>query len=139
MNLCLTPLIDQRHHPPSPPLRYVNYMLLQSDPGGFLGLFEAWPWQQMGAASFRRLRGRGAFLVSSSIDTQGVVGGTTVVSMRGERLMMRRPQSWPKNAVTVRAIDGVGVVLSWFGKMEEEFFAFETKVGTTYRLEGHAS
>jgi hypothetical protein len=24
-------------------VEYVNYMLLQSDPAGFMGLFEAWP------------------------------------------------------------------------------------------------
>lgn len=50
---------------------FVNYMLLQSDPAGFLGLFDAWPMSM--DASFERLRGRGAFVVSSSF-TKGVVG-----------------------------------------------------------------
>ena len=114
-------------------------MLLQSDPGGFLSLFEAWPWQQMGSASFRRLRGRGAFLVTSSIDTRGMVGDTTILSMRGERLVMRRPRSWPKDTVTVKTSDGSNVLLSWSGSMNEEFFSFSTESGSTYRLVGHAS
>ena len=111
-------------------------MLLQSDPGGFLGLFEAWPWKQLGAASFRRLRGRGAFLVSSYIDPQGMVGATTVTSMRGEQLTVRRPQSWPKGTVHVTSDNGVAIVLSWSGKLGDEFFAFMTKSGCTYRLVG---
>lgn len=112
-------------------------MLLQSDPGGFLGLFEAWPWQKLGAASFKRLRGRGAFLVSSSIDVRGVVGATTVTSMRGERLVVRRPQSWSKAALAVTSVNGANVLLSWSGKMDEEFFSFITKKGSTYSFTIH--
>ena len=67
---------------------FVNYMLLQSDPGDdsgagrFLGLFEAWP--QTMDASFTRLPGRGAFVVSSSFDkATKSVGATTIASGRG--------------------------------------------------------
>ena len=76
---------------------FVNYMLLQSDPAGFLGLFEAWP-KAGGDASFRRLRGRGAFIVSSSV-VGGKVGATTIVSERGARCTLRRPLSWRKSTV----------------------------------------
>ena len=76
-------------------IEFVNYMLLQSDPAGFLGLFDAWPRDM--DASFERLRGRGAFVVSSSL-RGGVVGNTTVVSQRGGRCVVRRPRSWSRDA-----------------------------------------
>lgn len=109
---------------------YVNYMLLSSDPAGFLGLFEAWP-KAGGDASFRRLRGRGAFVVSSSL-VGGKVGPTTIVSERGARCTLRRPASWPKSAVTVTAVSG-RPELVWQG---DEFFSFETVAGTSYTLVG---
>ena len=111
---------------------YVNYMHLQSDPAGFLGLFEAMPAGM--SASFTRLRGRGAFIVSSSI-TKGVVGGTTLVSNRGETCVIRRPQSWSKAAVKVVA-EGSPVEVRWEGAADAEFFSFLTTKGQTYTLTG---
>jgi hypothetical protein len=117
-------------------------MLLQSDPsdggyggGGFLGLFEALP-PGMGA-SFESLRGRGGFIVSSSISKgTGVVGMTTITSARGTRCVMRRPQSWPKARIKVAEVGGSGaaVHITWTGVGAQEFLAFDTDVGNTYIL-----
>lgn len=119
---------------------YVNYMLLQSDPGGFMGLFEAWP-RSKGDASFFRLRGRGAFVVSSSF-ASGKVGQTLLLSERGSACTFRRPQSWPKIAVSV--VDDATrktVALAWEGKSGPEpgagadiFFSFPTNAGASYTL-----
>lgn len=119
---------------------YVNYMLLQSDPGGFMGLFEAWP-RSKGDASFFRLRGRGAFVVSSSF-ASGKVGQTLLLSERGSACTFRRPQSWPKIAVSV--VDDATrktVALAWEGKSGPEpgagadiFFSFPTTAGASYTL-----
>ena len=109
---------------------FVNYMLLQSDPSGFLGLFEAWP--QSMDASFERLRGRGAFIVSSAL-AKGKVGETTIVSERGGRCVLRRPASWPEPAVAV-TLAGRKVALSWLGG--GAYFAFETEAGARYTLSG---
>ena len=114
---------------------YVNYMLLQSDPGDgngrgrFLGLFEAWP--QTMDASFRRLRGRGALATKS-------VGVTTIESGRGEDCVLRRPQSWSRAALKVTSSGGGGgaVALKWSGEGGDAFFSFPTAKGATYTLEG---
>lgn len=114
---------------------FVNYMLLQSDPSGFLGLFEAWPHSM--DASFERLRGRGAFVVSSSFTAAegGHVGVTTLVSERGTECVMRRPSSWPRSSVKVVASDGGGaVVVAW--RDGSAFFSFATTAGTRYTLSG---
>ena len=121
---------------------YVNYMLLQSDPGNgdgtgrFLGLFEAWP--QSMDASFTRLRGRGAFIVSSSFSKASKsVGITTIESRRGGRCVLRRPQSWSKAALKVKGgAAGKAVDVTWFGRGGDEFFSFATSKGVTYTLRG---
>ena len=149
-------------------VEYVNYMLLQSDPGyrdpitnkatgRFIGLFEAMPPM---AASFTRLRARGAFVVSSSfgrtdnagstgVDTTGnadvrrsvgvgwKVGVTTILSERGEKCVVRRPQSWSKAALTVTA-QSTGALLrkQWSGAGDAEFVSFPTTAGETYTLHG---
>lgn len=124
---------------------FVNFMLLQSDPAGFLGLFEAWP-KSAGDASFSRLRGRGAFIVSSSV-AGGRVGATTIVSERGGKCTLRRPQSWPKSAIAIsvtiaeetsgKAIEKKKVVLTWEGGvLHDEFFSFVTTAGGVYSLTG---
>jgi hypothetical protein len=127
---------------------YVNYMLLQSDPAGFLGLFEAWP-KSAGDASFSRLRGRGAFIVSSSV-VGGRVGATTIASERGAQCTLRRPQSWPKSVVSVSVSVAVAseeevrataeqkkVALTWEGGVLcDDFFSFSTTVGSIYKLVG---
>lgn len=111
---------------------YVNYALLQSDPAGFLGLFEAWPPSM--DASFARLRARGAFVVTSSFEAHtGGVGITTIVSERGERCILRRPLSWPRASVTVRH-DGSPVDVEWVGG--DAFLAFDTQPGMSYTLAG---
>jgi alpha-L-fucosidase 2 len=85
-------------------------------------------------ASFERLRGRGAFIVSSSI-TNGTVGKTTIVSERGATCVMRRPASWPKPSVHVLAVaTGKAVGLDW--KAEDSFFSFGTAAGGVYELSG---
>ena len=116
-------------------IEFVNYMLLQSDPAGFLGLFDAWPRDM--DASFERLRGRGAFVVSSSL-RGGVVGNTTVVSQRGGRCVVRRPRSWSRDAVRVRDGSGSVVALDWesSSRGEQEWFAWTTAVGATYTASG---
>jgi hypothetical protein len=118
---------------------YVNYMLLQSDPGNgdgtgrFLGLFEAWP-QNMDA-SFTRLRGRGAFVVSSSFDkATKTVGVTTIVSGRGEDCVMRLPQSWSKSKLKVLVAAGAVARVEWSGA--DRFFSFKTEKGESYTLSG---
>ena len=114
---------------------YVNYMLLQSDPGGFLGLFEAWPHTM--DASFQRLRGRGAFIVSSSFSKSSGVGTTTLVSNRGAPCTVRRPASWDKSSVAVTSSPTGSVVrLAWQGAQNSEFFSFQTQAGQIYTLTG---
>ena len=114
---------------------YVNYALLQSDPAGFLGLFEAWPPTM--DASFTRLRGRGAFIVTSSFAAGKGVGTTTVLSERGSRCVVRRPQSWGRVKVLATSSSGGGggvvVDVMWEG---DEFFAFATTAGATFTLSG---
>jgi hypothetical protein len=113
-------------------IEYVNYMLLQSDPSGFLGLFEAWPKHM--DASFERLRGRGAFVVSSSYRDQ-VVQGTTVLSERGAECVVRRPSSWAQANVKVVAVSsGKEVQIAW--QDGGAFFSFATLPGESYALDG---
>ena len=112
-------------------IEFVNYMLLQSDPGGFLGLFEAWPAAM--DASFRRLRGRGAFLVSSAL-RGGVVLNTTVVSEQGLPCTFRSPESWAKRKVAVTDVaTGSAKRLVWQGNT---FFTFATDKGAEYLVRG---
>ena len=112
---------------------FVNYMLLQSDPAGFLGLFEAWP--QAMDASFERLRGRGAFVVTSSF-TKGVVGVTTIVSERGATCVMRRPSSWSKSSVKVRDLQANKNVVVVWERGGDDYFSFTTAAGSRYTLSG---
>lgn len=137
-------------------VEYVNYMLLQSDPGyrdpntnkatgRFIGLFEAMPPM---AASFTRLRARGAFVVSSSFSRTDIagdtgvnvgwkVGVTTILSERGEECVLRRPRSWSKAAMTVTAQStGAMVQKQWSGAGGAEFVSFLTTAGETYTLHG---
>lgn len=108
-------------------IEFVNFMLLQSDPSGFIGLFGAWP--QSMDASFERLRGRGAFIISSSF-AKGVVGPTTIVSERGVDCVVRRPESWPKPSVCVTYAEKK-VTMSWQG---DDFFSFKTVPGGVYKI-----
>ena len=91
-------------------------------------------------ASFSRLRGRGAFIVSSSFDkATKSVGVTTIESGRGEDCVLRRPQSWSRAALKVTASGGGGAVaLQWFGD-GDAFFSFPTATGATYTLEETSS
>jgi hypothetical protein len=124
---------------------YVNYMMLQSDPGyrhpvtnklmgRFIGLFEAMPPMD---AEFSKLRARGAFVVSSSFDKQtGKVGATTILSERGEVCVLRRPQSWAKASLTILDQGGQHVSQRWSGRDRAEFVEFTTHAGDTYLLQG---
>eukprot|EP01050_Picozoa_sp_SAG11_P014936 SAG11_NODE_1888_length_4115_cov_2.442480_3_plen_298_part_00 len=128
---------------------FVNYMMLQSDPGyrdpltnqavgRFIGLFEAMPPME---AAFTKLRARGAFVVSSSFSNTAGVGGwkvgpTVVLSERGEDFVLRRPQSWAKATLAVSATAGGAVPLHWFGAAGAEFVRFATQAGETYTLHG---
>ena len=88
-------------------------------------------------ASFERLRGRGAFVVSSSFTAAqgGYVGVTTLVSGRGAECVMRCPRSWPSRSVKVVADGGTGAVaLRW--RDGGAFFSFATEAGTRYTLSG---
>ena len=116
-------------------IEYVQYMLLQSDPAGFLGLFEAWP-RSAGDASFTRLRARGGFVVSSSfVNSTGKVGTTTLVSKRGSHCVLRRPQSWPKASIKVIGEEGSAVPVEWEAG-GSDFMAFQTKTGASYTISG---
>ena len=127
---------------------FVNYMMLQSDPGyrdpvtnkavgRFIGLFEAMPPM---AAAFTKLRARGAFVVSSSFSNATAagwkVGVTTLLSERGEDCVLRRPQSWAKATVMVTASAGGQVPLRWSGVADTEFVSFATQADETYTLHG---
>lgn len=111
-------------------VEYVNYLLLQSDPGGFLGLFDALPPGLN--ASFTRLRGRGGFVVSSS-RTNDMVGTTRIVSGRGVRCVIRRPPSWTVASVHITDAAGTTVPLTWDGT---SYFSFATVVNGVYIIEG---
>jgi hypothetical protein len=91
-------------------------------------------------ASFTRLRGRGAYLVSSSYAKGVGVKATTILSERGGRCVLRRPSSWIKAKVRVQVDSGSSergldvVPLEWEGG--DAFFAFATRAGLSYSLGG---
>lgn len=109
----------------------VNELLLQSHEG-FLALFPAWGEGE--AASFTRLRARGAFLVSASISTSRTVGEITILSEKGARCRVLSP--WGSGAraphVQDHAEGEVAVVSETMNGLR--VWAFDTMQGHSYIL-----
>ena len=70
----------------------INDLLLQSH-GGRMRFFPAWNATVLGGASFTTLRAYGAFLVSASIDSHGVVSPVSLASEVGGDVVFDSP--WP--------------------------------------------
>lgn len=83
----------------------VNCMLLLSIEG-FIRFFPAWPVGE--AASFVGLRAAGAFLVTASIDAQGIVGPIQLKADVGGNFTFLSP--WPTTSAAASVAAMVGVV-----------------------------
>jgi len=77
----------------------VNDMLLQGH-AGWLRFFPVWNAKKLGPASFRSLRTYGAFLVSSTVGSDGVVGPVQVTSLKGLPCVFESPWEGTKPSVT---------------------------------------
>ena len=108
----------------------VNDMLFQSHAGA-LRFFPVWDAQSMGAASFRTLRGYGAFLASAAVDANGVVGPVSIVSEKGGQCVVESP--WHPSLV----VSSGGRTIATTTKKSPsgiQLFVFETEAGATYVL-----
>lgn len=106
----------------------VNDMLFQSH-AGVLRFFPVWDPKALGPASFRTLRGYGAFLVSASVDGSGTVAPIEVLSEQGSDCVVECPWRDPRGLVV--ASGGKTVATT---KRRDGFFSFPTTAGATYKL-----
>jgi hypothetical protein len=114
----------------------VNSLLLLSVEGA-IHLFPGWPLGE--GASFTALRAYGAFVVSASVNTSGVVGVVRLLSEAGATCTIASP--WPaiSGTPTVVTEDGgrpvaVTVVPTPPHGDGLLYFAFNTSAGTTYTI-----
>ena len=109
----------------------LNSMLLQSE-GGVLRLFPVWPAGR--DASFKRLRAKGAFVVSSEL-ASGRVTHVDITSEKGARVNLVNPWK-PDAGVLVQRVDpstgktGAAVTVA----MDGGNIAFATQPGGRYRV-----
>jgi hypothetical protein len=107
----------------------INSMLLQSE-GGILRVFPVWPKTK--DAYFRRLRAKGAFVVSSDFKA-GQVTGVTITSERGGVVNLVDP--WRAGAPSVHQVDGAGNVLGQVSATTQGgVVSFSTTAGATYTI-----
>lgn len=109
-------------------LEAINSMVLQSQ-HDFVWLFPMWPNDR--AARFKDLRAHGAFVISSSVDSSGVVGTTFVHSEKGATLKIRKP--W----ATTSVVNSVGASIP--ATVAGDLISFATVAGETYTLTGTGS
>lgn len=100
----------------------VNSMMLQNVEG-ILHFFPGWPHQP---ASFKRLRSKGAFLVSADYDGKEVTN-LVLHSEQGTTCHIQNP--WPGQMLRV-TVDGQPVPASPSG----EVYTFSTTPGKTYQI-----
>jgi hypothetical protein len=102
-------------------------MLLQSH-AGVLRFFPVWDAAALGPASFQTLRAYGAFLVSASVNTAGVVAPIQLFSEQGHSpCVIESP--WPTLVVTAFGGKALAVTKSAVGTFE-----FNTTKGASYAL-----
>ena len=106
----------------------INLMLLQSNEG-FLNLFPVWLTDR--DASFKRLRARGAFLVSSEF-RNGAVQGVEIFSEKGKVCRIRCP--WKGKQARVLKISPAGGTEILY-KTDGDILEFPTESGGIYRLQ----
>jgi hypothetical protein len=108
----------------------VNSMLLQSN-DQVMKLFPVWPAGSN--ASFKRLRAKGAFLVSADF-TNGTTGPVDIVSEKGATARIRNP--WPQAAPTVYETDADGAITvrAVTASVNDTLITFATEPGTRYRI-----
>lgn len=102
----------------------VNEMLLQSHQN-VLRFFPAWPSDK--SAQFKRLRTKGAFLVSAQF-TNGVTSNVQIFSEKGKSCTVYNP--WPDKVLHVTDGNGVDVTVTADGVK----YTFNTTAGMTYYL-----
>jgi hypothetical protein len=107
----------------------IDSMLMQSE-GGVVRVFPVWPVTT--DAYFKRLRAKGAFLVSSERKA-GQVTGVQVTSEAGGTLSLQSP--WASGTPAVQQIDGAGnVVASVSPMVAGGVISFATTAGQTYSV-----
>jgi len=87
-------------------IEFLNSMLAQAH-GGVIKVFNVWPEER--DASFKRLRVRGAFLVSGELK-HGKVSGVEILSEQGGKCLMQ--SCWPRQSIIVKKTDGQSVKIS---------------------------
>lgn len=102
----------------------VNTMLLQSN-FGQIRVFPVWPVKK--DAMFKRLRAKGAFLVSSELKG-GKVTYVEITSEKGGMVKLVNP--WVGTKIGIEEA-GKGMIEP---KIEGEFITFKTNPGATYRI-----
>ena len=103
----------------------INDMLFQSHAGA-LRFLPVWDAKAAGPASFRTLRGYGAFLASAAVDSSGKVGPIELVSEQGSDCVVESPWS-----TLVVKENGKTVATS---KTGDNMYSFKTTAGATYIL-----
>lgn len=89
--------------------------------GGVIRLFDVWPAEE--DAAFKRLRAKGGFLVSASLQDGQTTTGITLISEVGSNITLQNPKGW-SGGIVVRDSSGNDVettagpvsedgVLSW--------------------------
>jgi hypothetical protein len=107
----------------------INSMLLQSE-GGVIRVFPVWPTTM--DAYFRRLRAKGAFVLSGDLKG-GQVTGITITSEKGGAVNLVSP--WTSGTPVVHEVDGAGNVLSTVSSMTQNgVLTFATSAGSTYQI-----
>src|SRR6185312_11293635 len=108
----------------------VNAMLLQSE-GNVLRIFPAWPTNRN--ASYKRLRAKGAFVISSAM-TNGIVTSVDLTSEKGKTVTMVNPWS---GVPTISQIDAGGNYLGDISfSLANGNIVFNTTDGAHYLLVG---
>jgi hypothetical protein len=103
----------------------INCMLLQSN-FEELRLFPVWPKTR--EAEFKRLRAKGAFVVSSTF-AHGQVGPIEIVSEKGRPVKIINP--WPSDMIDVAEVDGPAKQPVAF-TVKDRAITFSTAAGKTY-------
>ncbi|MFF2483477.1 S-layer homology domain-containing protein [Paenibacillus sp. NPDC058071] len=102
----------------------INNMMVQSD-GGIIKVFPVWPEGK--DASFKRLREKGAFLVSSEL-INDTVTYIEITSEAGKPVKLENP--WPANDLSI--VDREGNTVEY--ELDGKFVSFHTEAGKQYRV-----
>lgn len=105
----------------------LDSMLLQHE-GGVLRVFPNWPKTK--DASFKRLRAKGGFLVSSEL-TGGKIPSIDISSEKGGPLLVQSP--WNLKEVKISSL-GSAAPKSTIVPVKNGYFSFSTQAGGRYRI-----